>query len=82
VNQLLDRDTLQTDSIPVDESEHFTHGFALRTVCTSGAHRSLFFAKNLQSFANHFLDAVEVAGLQLFFDDLFLFRCQVDIPSP
>jgi hypothetical protein len=32
VNQLLDRDNLQADSIPLDKSEHFTHGFSLRTV--------------------------------------------------
>jgi hypothetical protein len=32
VNQFLDRDTLQADSIPLDPSEHFTHGYALRTV--------------------------------------------------
>jgi hypothetical protein len=79
VNQLLDRDTLQADSIPLDKSEHFTDGFALRTVCSSRAPRSLFLPENLQSFANHFLEAVEVARLQLFFDDLFLFRRQVDI---
>ena len=78
MNQLLDRDTLQADSIPLDKSEHFTHGFALCTVCSIRAPRSVFFAENLQRFANHFLDAVEVAGLQLFFDNLFLFRRQVE----
>lgn len=79
MNQLLDRDTLQADSIPLDKSEHFTHGFSLCTVFSIRALRSVFFAENLQSFANHFLDVVEVAGLQLIFDDLFLFRCPVDI---
>ena len=58
MNQLLDRDTLQADSIPLDKSEHFTHGFALCTVCSIRAPRSVFFAENLQSLANHFLDAV------------------------
>ena len=60
VNQLLDRDALQADSIPLDKSEHFSCGFALRTVCSIRAPRSVFSAENLQSFANHFLDAVEV----------------------
>jgi hypothetical protein len=77
VNQLLDRDTLQADSIALDKSEHFTHGFALCNVCSIRAPRSVFFTENLQSFANHLLEAVEVAGLQLFFDDLFLFKKSV-----
>ena len=59
MNQLLDRDALQADSIPLNKSEHFSYGFALRTVCSIRAPRSVFFAENLQSFANHF-DAVEV----------------------
>ena len=82
VNQLLDRDTLQADSIPLDKSEQFTHGFALCTICSIRAPRSVFFAENLQSFPNYFLDAVKVARLQLFVDDLFLFRRQVDIHRP
>jgi Transposase IS66 family len=49
VNQLLDHDTLQADSIPLDKSEHFTHGLALCTVCSSSAPRSLFLPENLQS---------------------------------
>ena len=60
VNQLLHRNTLQADSIPLDKSEHFTHGFALCTICSIRAPRSVFFAENLQNF----LDAVKVARLR------------------
>jgi hypothetical protein len=63
VNQILDRDTIQSSVAGLDKGEHFAHGFVPLAVGCSDCRRSFFTPESLQSLAYYFLNATEVAGL-------------------
>lgn len=82
MNQLLDRHAaVQAHAVLLHKSDHFANSFALHGIESSDACELLLFAPHLQRLVNYFLGCAEVTGLQFVFDDLFLFRRQIDVHS-
>jgi hypothetical protein len=78
VDQLLYRDAFKAPATLPNKREHLPHG---RTLCIARSNRRRFLSllKDLQGFANDFLNRTKVAGLHLVSDDLLLLRRQIDI---